>query len=121
MAVPYTETLTAYKPNQAINAADLNVLASAVTLVGTITANIHRGTEAASQAAYTLGIVNAQAGTLYTSVDNAAKIGDRYVFADQFGDLWVVRGRVDIRRRFPATAHIKALVTLLLVKPAGVP
>lgn len=120
MPVPYTETLTVYRPTQTI-AADLNVLPGAVALVDDINANIHRGTQKSRDAATALGIFNVQSGNLYTSVDNAGKIGDRYVISDQKGATWVVRGIPSVRDRFPATAHVKALVTLLRMKPVGVP
>lgn len=117
----FTETLTVYRPTQAVSATDLSVLPAAVSLVGTITGNLHRGTASATAAAQSLGVFNVQPAELYTGPENAANVGDRYVIADQRGQYWVVHGVPSVRTRFAATGHVKAICTLMKVKVVGIP
>jgi len=116
----FKENLTVYRPAQTMNSSDLSALPAAVVLVGTIKGNLHRMTGSATAGAQSLGLFNVQAAELFTGVDNDGSVGDRYVIADERGQYWVVHGLPSVRNRFPATAHVKAICTLLKVKLAGV-
>jgi len=117
----YDEEFTAYAPTQAVNAADLTVKPAAVVLVGSFLGTLLRQTYKSVQAATALGLYNVISGDFFTSVDKAGLTGDRYVLADAYGQYWVIHGPPAIRRRFDETKHVKALVTLLNVKPLGIP
>jgi len=120
MSVTYTETIAVYRPTQQVNS-DLSVSPTAVAYVDTIPMNLHRGTEHSRSTVNNLGIYNVTTGYAFTSIDNASKIGDRYVLADQLGQYWVVHGVPAYRSRFAQTAHLRAAITLLKIKPLGIP
>ena len=127
--MPYTETVTVYKPSQTIST-DLSVAPGAVVLVGTIKGNLHRGTEHSRATINNLGIFNVTTGYFFTAASNFPLLGDRYILqvtlTDENGvaigsQLWVVHGVPAVRTRFAVTSHLRAAITLLLVKPVGIP
>jgi hypothetical protein len=121
MTMPLTETVDIYKHNAAI-LANLNVVPAAYTLQKAgAKCNIHRGTPESQDEVMALGLNQGQSGYAFFAVSEKDNLGDRYILLDEQSDAWLIRVVPVVRNRFPQTAHVKCLVTLLTVKPGGIP
>jgi len=112
-----TETVDIYHPGHIV-LDDGNPVPSELSLVASqVACNLHRGARQAQDQAIAAGIYAELPALGYFEPDSAAYLKDRYVLRDAQGDAWIIRGRPSVRTRFPATAHVRCLLTLLAVKP----
>ena len=131
MPAIYTQTVTVWLASFSTLTTDDEVplAATLVTPPGTagLRCNIHEGIKEAEDMTYALGVLNTTSAFAYMSPENGALIPLRAILLDtihidQYGfhKAWMVRHTIT-RDRFPATRHTRLLLTLLTVRPDGLP
>jgi hypothetical protein len=116
-----TELVSVYRANSAVKS-DLNVVPAAVTLViSGLACNIHRGTDKAQDVSNAAGVLAVQPGFAYFAPESRIYVSDRWVILDEENVAWLIHGQPAVRTRFAATAHVRCLISRLLIRPAGLP
>ena len=89
--------------------------------------SLHEGIKEAADQAYSLGYLNVTSGYCYCPPEWGALIPLRAILLDPVNldplgnhKAWIVR-HTFTRNRFPGTAHTRLLVTLITVRPDGLP
>ena len=127
----FTQTLTVWS-SSFVTLATLDLVPVAAAMLtppgpGGLLANVHEGVREAEDQVYALGIVNTTSALCYMTPESGKLVPLRAILLDMkhtdaqgFHKAWLVRHSIT-RDRFPATRHTRLLLTLLTVRPTGLP
>ena len=131
MPAPLTQNVTVWL-STFVTLQTLDLVPVAATLVSPpglmgIWCNIHPGTKEAEDATYALGVLNQTSALAYMAPASARMVPLRAILLDpvnldaQGNHLaWLVRHQFT-RNRFIQTTHSRLVLTLLTVRPTGLP
>ena len=117
----FTEQGDAFAPRQSTDGQGSVIPMPFVICARGIFSNIHRGTRGAKEDAYAFGL-GSQALVAHGFFPAAAAswLVSGVIIALYTNELWRVALMPEIRTRFPATSHCKALLIRESVRPTGV-
>ena len=101
---------------------DGNVVPTSATLSSSgVACNIHRGSSRVQAQAQALGIYATEVAMAYFDVASYGQLKVHWIVLDADNVPWMIRSRPVKRTRFAATGHVNCILSLLSVRPPGLP